>query len=228
MRVDRRWVLIGLGAAVLAAAIALALVAAGDNGDDVASVAGDTTTSLSAAGDPATSSTTITGAATTPTTTAATAAPSRVTTGLTTAPTKAPARCSPPAPGSDFDGFGATEIVIGNAEGSHRSCVLTADTRDQQQRGLMYQDDIDGYDGMIFRFPTAEERAFWMRNTRIPLSIAFFDAGGAFVSASDMEPCGDSPQCPKYPSHGPAKFALEVLKGRLPAVGATSGSRLAA
>jgi uncharacterized membrane protein (UPF0127 family) len=104
--------------------------------------------------------------------------------------------------------------------------VLTADTPAQRERGLMRQDDLDSYDGMIFRFPSEEERAFWMRNTSIPLSIAFFNAGGAFVSATDMEPCGDSAGCPTYSSYGAAKYALEVLKGRLPAVGATAGSRL--
>jgi uncharacterized membrane protein (UPF0127 family) len=104
--------------------------------------------------------------------------------------------------------------------------VLTADTPEQQQRGLMRQDDLDGYDGMIFRFPNEAERSFWMRNTRIPLSIAFYAADGDFVSSADMEPCGDSSDCPHYPSRGPAKFALEVIQGRLPAVGATSGSRL--
>ena len=209
----------------------LALIAR--DGEDAASVVTDattTTTSLVAADDTSTSSTTIAAAPTASPTTAS-AARARVTTRAFTTPTPTTATtppCSPPAPGSDFDGFGATEIVIDDAAGSHRSCVLTADTSDQQERGLMRQDDLDGYDGMIFRFPTAEERTFWMRNTRIPLSIAFFDGGGAFVSATDMDPCGDSPQCPTYPSHGPAKFALEVLQGRLPAVGATSGSRLAA
>jgi uncharacterized membrane protein (UPF0127 family) len=143
-----------------------------------------------------------------------------------TRPTTPPARCSQPSPGSNFDGFDATEIVISNSDGSHRSCVLTADTSEQQQRGLMNQDDLDGYDGMIFRFPTAAERTFWMRNTRVALSIAFFDGEGGFVSATDMEPCGDSPQCPQYSSHGASKFAIEVLKGGLPALGATSGSHL--
>ena len=90
----------------------------------------------------------------------------------------------------------------------------------------MGQDDLDGYEGMIFRFPSEEHRSFWMRNTSIPLSIAFFDAGGAFVSATDMEPCGDRPDCPSYSSGGPAQFALEVPQGRLPAAGATAASRL--
>lgn len=116
--------------------------------------------------------------------------------------------------------------MIENASGAYRSCVLTADSPQQQQQGLMRQDDLDGYGGMIFRFASEEPRTFWMRNTRIPLSIAFYDAAGRFVSSTDMEPCGDSEDCPRYTSNGPAKYALEVSKGRLPELGATSGSRL--
>ena len=90
----------------------------------------------------------------------------------------------------------------------------------------MNQDDLDGYDGMLFRFPDEAERYFWMRNTRIPLSIAFYSANGSFVSATDMQPCGDSPDCPNYPSRGPAKYRARGVEGRAPWAGATAGSRL--
>ncbi len=220
--------------AVLAAVVVLVAVLTADDGNDAVSVASDasTSTSLSVGEDPSTSSSlvavapTLAPGATTSTIRRSAAAPGSVAPASQAPATTAPARCSRPTAGSDFDGFGSTEIVIENPEGSHRSCVLTADTTAQQERGLSRQNDLDGYDGMIFRFPAAEERGFWMRNTSIPLSIAFFDASGAFVSATDMEPCGDSPQCPGYRSNGPAKYALEVIKGRLPAVGATTGSRL--
>lgn len=217
----RRVVALAVVAVVAVVALAVALTA-GDEANDVAAVASTSTSSTSVVDDTSSSTATSSGTATTVTRGAATAP--RVPSATTTTTTRR--ACASPPPGSDFAAFGATEIVIDDAAGSHRSCVLTADTPDQQQRGLMHQDDLDGYDGMIFRFPDEQERAFWMRNTRIPLSIAFYSAAGTYVSASDMEPCGDSPDCPNYHSRGPAKFALEVIKGRLPAVGATPGSVL--
>lgn len=217
----RGWRLALLCAAVLLVVISVVAVVAGDDGNDDRALSARATTTSSSTSSTTTSSTSTIAASTT--TTVARAAPTPAT---TAAPRPAPVTCPAPAPGSDFDGFGATEIVIADGAGSHRSCVLTADTSRQQARGLMNQDDLDGYAGMIFRFAQAEEQSFWMRNTRIPLSIAFFDAGGAFVSSVDMEPCGDRPDCPTYPSRGAAKFALEVLKGQLPSVGATPGSRL--
>ena len=162
----------------------------------------------------------------TPATTARAPRPTAPPSTAAPAPAAAPARCPTPTRGSDFDGFGAEEIVIDTSQGAYRSCVLTADTPEQRQQGLMRQDDLDGYGGMIFRFEQEQELTFWMRNTRIPLSIAFFSASGSFVSSADMEPCGDSPDCPRYTSGGPAMYALEVQQGGLPAVGAIPGSRL--
>ena len=221
MRPDRRWLLATAGVVVLVGAVGVALVVnADDDGTpgSIATRATTTSTSSSEASDPSTS-------VATTTTAPVTTAPRPVN---TAAPPPVAPTCPRPAPGSDFDGFGAAEIVIVNGEGSHRSCVLTADTRRQQERGLMGQGDLDDYAGMVFRFSVEQEQAFWMRNTSIPLSIAFFDARGAFVSAADMEPCGDRDDCPVYRSGGAASFALEVPKGRLAAVGATPGSRLAA
>jgi uncharacterized membrane protein (UPF0127 family) len=230
MPVDRRLRIALAVAAVLVVVAGVALVAAsGDDDGDLATVAGSTSTSSSTS----TSTSTTAPADVTSTTVAVqqtTAAPPPSSTAVTrrTATTQppAPGTCAPPARGSDFDGFGAAEIVIENGAGRHVSCVLTADTPAQQQQGLMRQDDLDGYAAMIFRFPDERERSFWMRNSRIPLSIAFFDAAGRFVSSADMQPCGDSPDCPTYPSAGPARYAIEVVQGRLPAVGATSDSRL--
>lgn len=134
--------------------------------------------------------------------------------------------CPDPAPGSDFATFSADPIVIDDASGSHHSCVLIANTNAERRAGLSNQDDLDGYDGMLFVFEDEAVRSFWMRNTSIPLSIAFYDSAGGFVSAKDMEPCGDSDSCPRYSSEGPARYALEVPRGELPARGATAGSRL--
>jgi uncharacterized membrane protein (UPF0127 family) len=227
VRPDRRWLVAG-GAVALAVVAAIVLGVVADSDDDgpaaVATVASTTSTTA----EPGVSTSVEVPSSTMAplTATTSTAAPARVSRPPTTSSPVAPERCPRPASGSDFAGFSATEIVIENGSGSHRSCVLTADTSAQQRQGLMGQDDLDGYDGMIFRFRTAEQQSFWMRNTSIPLSIAFFDADGGFVSSADMDPCGDRPDCPSYPSRGPAKYALEVTRGRLPAVGATSDSRV--
>lgn len=226
----RRAAAVAIAALVTASVIALVVV--GDNDSDggssgVSAVGVATTTSTTSSPPPA-EPTNPEPLPTVPTSLAVTStrvtAPPTIRT--TTTPTTAPARCPTPARGSDFDGFGAEEIVINGTQGAYRSCVLTADTPEQRQQGLMRQDDLDGYGGMIFRFEQEQELVFWMRNTPMPLSIAFFGASGGFVSATDMEPCGDSPDCPRYTSGGPAMFALEVQKGDLPRVGATPGSRL--
>jgi uncharacterized membrane protein (UPF0127 family) len=67
-----------------------------------------------------------------------------------------------------------------------------------------------------------------MKDTLIPLSIAFFDKGGSFVSATDMEPCSPSaPGCPTYSADAPYADALEVPKGQLGPLGLGPSSRLA-
>ena len=98
----------------------------------------------------------------------------------------------------------------------------------QRSRGLMTVTDPDlgGYDGMLFVFEAESEGGFWMRNTPMPLSIAYFDEAGAFVSATDMAPCGDSASCPSYDAGGAFRYALEVPEGRLAGLGVDEGSTL--
>jgi uncharacterized membrane protein (UPF0127 family) len=80
---------------------------------------------------------------------------------------------------------------------------------------------------MVFEFPEPTEARFYMRNTRIPLSIAFYDQGGTFVSSADMEPCPDDvEQCPTYAADGPYLHAVEVAQGDLEALGLVEGSVL--
>jgi uncharacterized membrane protein (UPF0127 family) len=106
-------------------------------------------------------------------------------------------------------------------------CALLADNEQRRQTGLMGRHDLGGYDGMIFRFPAPTTSAFFMRNTPLPLSIAWFDASGRFVSSADMAPCPDRPDCPLY---GPGRqylTALEVTQGGLKALGIGPGSSIA-
>lgn len=124
-------------------------------------------------------------------------------------------------------GVGETAASITAADGTVTGCcLLVAATVEQRQRGLMEVTDLGGYDGMVFVWDTDVESGFWMRNTPSPLSIAWFDADGDFVSATDMEPCPDREDCPTYPPAGPYRFAVEVFQGDLDALGVGPGSRL--
>ena len=108
----------------------------------------------------------------------------------------------------------------------HEACLLLADSEEEREQGLMGVTDLEGFNGMLFEFPSEEPRGFWMRNTPMPLSIAFYDAEGRFVSSHDMTPCGDRDDCPVTTSTGPAKFAVEVPLGELSPRGMVEGSRL--
>jgi hypothetical protein len=105
-------------------------------------------------------------------------------------------------------------------------CVLLALTLAQRQQGLMEVTDLGGYDGMVFAFPEDSETGFWMMNTVMPLSIAWFEADGDLVSTADMEPCTSQTDCPTYPPTGSYRFALEVPQGGLDRLGVEEGSTI--
>lgn len=124
-------------------------------------------------------------------------------------------------------GFGEVEVRI--VEGPDGEpiviCVLVADTPEQRARGLMGVTDLGGYDGMLFRFEDDADGGFWMKDTLLPLSIAYLDAAGAVVSTADMDPCPEgTARCPSYAAAGPYRMALEVPQGGLDALGLTEGS----
>lgn len=101
-------------------------------------------------------------------------------------------------------------------------CLLLAADAAQRERGLMHVTDADlgGHPGMLFLYERDDTGAFWMKNTPLPLSIAFVGADGAVVSTSDMEPCpADARTCPTYPAKGPYRYAVEVPKGQLGRIG---------
>ena len=127
-----------------------------------------------------------------------------------------------------FGGFAEAAMSVTDSDGETVGlCVLLALVEEQRQRGLMEVTDMAGYDGMLFAFPEDTETGFWMSNTPMPLSIAWFDADGGLVSTADMEPCPEGDDCPTYPPEGPYRFALEVPQGDLEAVGVTTDSRMA-
>jgi uncharacterized membrane protein (UPF0127 family) len=104
--------------------------------------------------------------------------------------------------------------------------VELAETTDKQQLGLMFRESMPDNHGMLFLFPRETRRAFWMKNTKIPLDIFYFDQQLALVSVSENTlPCR-TPRCPNYPSEGPAKYVLELNAGKAAELGAKPGDKL--
>lgn len=125
-------------------------------------------------------------------------------------------------------GFEAVTVTVIDADGrTHTVCLLLADTAAARERGLMFVEDptLGGFDGMLFAFPEDTEDGFWMKNTILPLSIAYVAADGTTVSTTDMAPCpASAPTCPSYPAAGPYRSAIEVPKGRLGDLGISARS----
>jgi len=101
--------------------------------------------------------------------------------------------------------------------------VEVADDPRERSRGLMYRRILEEYSGMLFVYPDSKSRAFWMKNTIIPLSIAYIDERGIIIGILDMEPLNDRVF---YPSPGSAKYALEVNRGWFERHGITVGDKL--
>ena len=130
-------------------------------------------------------------------------------------------------PFGDFKEIGF-RIQGGSAQATAARCALLAETAAQQARGLMERKDLAGYDGMLFKFSSDHTGEFYMKDTPLPLSIAFFDASGQFVSTADMAPCIHMPTCPTYGAARPYRWALEVPQGALPRLAIGPGTRLIA
>ena len=88
--------------------------------------------------------------------------------------------------------------------------------------GLMNRFSLKPDQGMIFVFAQSEPLAFWMRNTFVPLSIAYIDSKGVIVNIIDMKPQDES----THPSAGPAMFALEMKQGWFKQHGIVAGDKV--
>lgn len=101
--------------------------------------------------------------------------------------------------------------------------VEIADDMGEMERGLMGRRDLAENAGMLFVYPEERELSFWMRNTLIPLSIAYMDSGGRIVDIQDMRRLDDEE--PHYTSAEPAQYALEVNEGFFDERGVEVGDR---
>lgn len=90
--------------------------------------------------------------------------------------------------------------------GMHNIVAEIARTPQQQQTGMMFRTEMAPHEGMLFVFDELGPRCFWMRNTLIPLSIAFIADDGTIVNIAEMSARSDESHCSKKP----VRFALEM------------------
>jgi uncharacterized membrane protein (UPF0127 family) len=90
--------------------------------------------------------------------------------------------------------------------------VEIADVDDERRRGLMHVEHLPADEGMAFLYDEPVQGTFWMKNTLIPLSIAFVGDDGRVVGMRDMEPCEADP-CPHYGVGEPYVLAIEANQG---------------
>ena len=96
---------------------------------------------------------------------------------------------------------------------------------DARARGLMDRTEVPEGTGMVFLYPRDVAEAYWMKNTLVPLSIAFVAADGRVVSVAEMTPCTADP-CPSYPPAGPYRYAVELPAGAFRAAGVGEGDKV--
>ena len=96
--------------------------------------------------------------------------------------------------------------------------VAVADTRLLRTQGLMGVTELMNVDGMLFVFEEPVRVSFHMRDTLIPLDIAFFAGDGSLIDRFTMTPCDEDP-CPTYPAAAPVKYAIETTVGGFDGLG---------
>jgi len=103
--------------------------------------------------------------------------------------------------------------------------LITAEVAAQdpaRTRGLMFRKGLPANHGMLFIFDRKAVHCMWMRNTLIPLSVAFIEDDGTIVNILDMQPHDERSQCAKQP----VRYALEMTQGWFEKKGIGPGSKL--
>ena len=100
--------------------------------------------------------------------------------------------------------------------------VEIADTPYLRNKGLMFRNNLGLHEGMLFVFPRPEQLSFWMKDTYIPLSIAFISESGIVVNVSNMTPG----TLQNTLSSGPAVYALEMKQGEFEKIGLKAGKKI--
>ncbi len=124
-----------------------------------------------------------------------------------------------PGPGPGQERPGLIRLTIDTAV----VWAEVADRPDVRQMGLMYRKELPRDQGMLFVFEEPQILDFWMRNTHIPLDIAFISSDGIILNIEAMKPLDEGP---RYRSRSPARYALEVNQGWFAKRGIKPGTRV--
>lgn len=126
-----------------------------------------------------------------------------------------PASQAPTVDGSTLEpseGFDVTRLTFTAGDRRIAMPSYVADTPELRSLGLMFRDDLPDEVGMVFVYGEPQQGAFWMMNTKIPLSIAFIGQDGTVQQVMDMEPCTAEP-CARYRPDDAYVLAVEANQG---------------
>ena len=120
-------------------------------------------------------------------------------------------------------GAGAQQLAVADLSiGMHLIHAEVADSTGSRMQGLMYRESLPTSAGMVFVFEENALHCMWMKNTLVPLSVAFIDEAGAIINIADMQPKSEQTHC----AAKPARFALEMNKGWFAQRGIKAGAKL--
>jgi uncharacterized membrane protein (UPF0127 family) len=126
------------------------------------------------------------------------------------------APAEPPARATAVIDTGEREVVVR---------VEIASSAAQRRRGLMHRSSLPRDAGMVFQYAAPTDGGFWMKDTRVPLDIAFYDARGRILRIMQMKPCRADP-CPISAPRVAYRGALEVNRGALARWGVAVGDSI--
>ncbi|CAG2148950.1 hypothetical protein D3C87_1190360 [compost metagenome] len=112
--------------------------------------------------------------------------------------------------------------VISLTAGMYAIQAEVAASPEARERGLMYRKTMPANAGMLFVFDEKAGHCFWMKNTNLPLSIAFLADDGSIVNIEDMAPQSEDNHCPR----AAVRYALEMNKGWFAQKGIKPGAKI--
>ncbi len=118
--------------------------------------------------------------------------------------------------------LGADAPTITLSAGIHLIHAEFATTFDTRAQGLMYRKSLAANHGMLFVFPEVARHCMWMKNTLVPLSVAFIDEQSVVVNIAEMQPQTEDSHC----AAAPARYALEMSQGWFAAKGIAPGAKI--